>query len=109
MTFACRAQRRLANLILVLAEYQRMRPEAPTRPQPHPNLHPNGLARLELVIQTGGNADEVASTPGRRSRAAVIREHGIRAVVAIRRHAPAASAQIVVSIAVIDGIRRIEV
>src|SRR3984957_15436674 len=62
---------------------------------------------LELVVHAHGYAHRMAfiSAPGGRAGAAVIIDPRIRAVVAIRRQCPAAGAQIVVGIAVIDGIR----
>src|SRR6202034_2233673 len=67
------------------------------------------LGRLELVIQTRRDADEVAAAPCGWSRAAVIREHGIRTIVAIRRETAAAGTDVIVSIAIVDGVCRIQV
>src|ERR1700732_4809350 len=51
----------------------------------------------------------MASAPGRGSGAAEVSERLSRTVVAVRRHAAAASAQIIVRIAVVDRFRRIDV
>src|SRR3984885_9678208 len=80
----------------------------PTRSR-QPASITNSNKTLELVVQARGDADLMASAPGRRSGAAVVGEHGVRAVVAIRGHAAAAGAEVVVSIAVIDGVRRIQI
>src|ERR1700693_6092970 len=49
---------------------------------------------LELVVQAGGKPDLMTSAPGRGTCAAVIDERLSRTVVAVRRHAAAAGAEI---------------
>src|SRR5580698_2737291 len=97
-----RARRTLP--ILSVGGRGRERVPGPTRSRP-----PASNTKLELVIQTRGDAHLMASAPRRRSGAAVIGEHGVRAVVAIRGHAASAGADVVVSIAVIDRVRGVQV
>src|SRR5580658_4219449 len=97
-----RARRRLPNLSV--GGQGRESVPGPTR-----SLAGFKHSTLELVVQARGDANLMASAPRRRSRAAVIVDHGIRAVVAIRGHAASAGADIVVRIAVIDGVRRIQI
>src|ERR1700734_4385139 len=106
MTFAYEAREGAPKVVDSLG----WRPGTRTRPWPNPKpLAGFKYQTLELVVQARGDADLMASAPRRRSGAAVIGEHGVRAVVAIRGHAASAGADVVVSIAVIDGVRRIQI
>src|SRR5450631_43139 len=67
------------------------------------------IAGSELVVHAHGDSDFMTAAPRRRSRATVVVEHGIRAVVAVGRHAAAAGAEVVMRITVVDRIGRIQV
>src|ERR1700736_2715026 len=51
----------------------------------------------------------MAPAPGRRSRTAVIVEYGVGPVVAVGGDAAAAGAEVVMGIAVVDGVRRVDI
>src|ERR1700716_1695954 len=70
---------------------------------------PTRSAVLKLVIQPRRESLDAAAAPCRGTRAAVVNEHRVGPVVAVRREPPAAGAQIVVRIAVIDGQGRVEI
>src|ERR1700674_5082718 len=63
----------------------------------------------ERVMQTGRDTDLMTSAPRRRSGAAVVNERLGSAVMTIRRDAAPSGAQIIVRVAVIDRIRRVEI
>src|ERR1700719_2363087 len=63
----------------------------------------------ERVMQTGRDTDLMTSAPRRRSGAAVVDERLGGAVMTIRRDAAPSGAQIIVRVAVIDRIRRVEI
>ena len=106
MTFAYEAREGAPKVVDSLG----WRPGTRTRPRPNPKPSVGFKHQtLELVVHARGDADLMASAPRRGSSAAVVVEHGVRAVVAIRGHAASAGADVVVGIAVIDGVRGIEV
>src|SRR5260221_11850984 len=65
--------------------------------------------RLELVIHTRGKTYLVTAAPGRVAGAAVVDDRGIRAVVTVRREPAATGTDIVVSVALVDRIGRVEI
>ena len=67
------------------------------------------LSALERVVQTGRESDLMTSAPSRRSGAAVVNERLRRAVMTIRRDAAASRAEIIVRVAVVDRIRRVDI
>src|SRR5712664_701949 len=67
------------------------------------------LPRLELVVHTRGKTHLAAAAPGRVAGAAVVDDRGVRGVVTIRREPAAAGADIVVGVALVDRVRRIEI
>src|ERR1019366_9878105 len=73
-------------------------PRGGSVPHQENNLQLRFASHSELVVQTEGHTDFMTSTPGRGSRAAVVIEHCVCPVVAVRRHAAAAGADIVVRI-----------
>src|ERR1700692_4030445 len=68
--------------------------------------HPTGL---ELVVHTHRHPDQMTAAPGRGSRTAVIVEYGAGPVVAVGRDASAAGAHVVMGVAVVDGVGRVEI
>src|ERR1700731_4485379 len=64
---------------------------------------------LELIVHTNRHPDFMTAAPGRRSRTAVIVEYGVGPVVAVGRDTSAAGADVVMGVAVVDGVGRVEI
>src|ERR1700680_2350772 len=64
---------------------------------------------LELIVHTRREADFVTTAPRRIPGAAVVDDLRIRAIVTVRREPAPSRAEIVVRIAFVDGIRRVDI
>src|ERR1700730_5947667 len=83
-------------------------PGTPIRPRPH--CGESALNReLELIVHARGKADFTTTAPRRIARAAVVDDLRIRAIVTVRREPAPSRADIVMRIAFVDRIRRVEI
>src|SRR5579871_2188900 len=78
-------------------------PRCHSTPYDRPNSH------SEPVGEPGRDPHRVAAAPGGRTRAAVVDERSVRGIVTVGLDAVTAGADVVVSIAAVDGLRPIEV
>src|SRR6266851_536198 len=114
MTFAHGAQEIIRNLLNLTGSDQGcLHPWS--RPAESPsNVHSgpcyfDGSPGLELVVQAGGDRDDVTSAPSRVPGTTVVNDYGVRRIVTIGREPAATGSEIVMGVALVDRIGRIEI